>query len=464
MKKIRIGKRVFRWETPVITVSAVIIAVTCSVKYNSIKRAKEIDRQIIEAADYLYGFDRNMYTVIEGDIESGETLSQLLEGYAGLQLVDRIVTAAKPTFDFRNMRVGNRYAIFADGDSTGLKLRHFVYEKNSIDMIYVTVTGDSVEVKDVQKEQTIVRRKVTADIDSSLWNCIVDHQLPVSLAANLEDIFGWSVDFFGLQKGDYFTVVFDEKYIEDKSVGSGTVWGAVFHHNGKDYYAIPFDQSGRMTYWDENGKSLKKQFLKAPLRYTRISSRFSNSRMHPILKIRRPHHGVDYAAPSGTPIVSVANGSVTAKYWDSKGGGKVLKIKHANGYSTTYMHLSGYAKGIAVGRRVDQGQLIAYVGTTGRSTGPHLDFRLYKNGTAMDPLKVPSTSEMPISSGNKAAFENIKTKVMTELSGDVPEEQRITIYDIYPSRRPEITLSAEDSVRLNVKKNVVWKALSEIEK
>ena len=208
---------------------------------------------------------------------------------------------------------------------------------------------------------------------------------------------------------------------------------------------------------------MRKQFLKAPLKFTRISSKFNPNRLHPIYKVRRPHLGVDYAAPSGTPVVAIADGTVTAKYWDKNGGGNVLKLKHTNGYTSSYLHLKGYAKGIKVGSRVSQGQTICYVGNTGASTGPHLDFRVYKNGKAIDPLKIPSNPVEPIKKANVEAFNNIKAKVVAELSGEVAPEDRISNYDLYPSTRPVVVLSAQDSLQMKVKSGAMWKALNQIE-
>jgi murein DD-endopeptidase MepM/ murein hydrolase activator NlpD len=241
----------------------------------------------------------------------------------------------------------------------------------------------------------------------------------------MEDIYQWTVDFFGIQQGDSFTVIYDEKFIDTLSVGVGRVWGAKFTHRGKDIYAIPFEQGGKVQYWEEDGGSLRKQLLKAPLKFTRISSKFSHSRRHPVTKKVRPHHGVDYAAPSGTPVRAVADGVVTVKT-HKKADGNILKIKHPGNLSSGYLHLRGFAKGIKVGARVSQGQVIGYVGNTGYSTGPHLDFRLWKGSTPINPLKVPQKPAEPISKDNKERFESVKARVMAELNGEVPDSMKIT--------------------------------------
>lgn len=462
MKGIRIANRFVRWEVPAILISAIIILTVLCVKCSSGGGGKEKVEKEPEV-EMLYGFDTSKYEVLHGEVESGQTLSHLLDGYTSQADINRIYKESKPIYNFGKMKVGDEWTIFAQSDSLGLHMRHFVYEYSNRDMLFVSIEGDSLAVHSEQKEETLVRRKVSASIESSLWNCLVEQDIPGELAIKMEDIYGWSVDFFALHQGDTFTVVFDERYIDGKSVGVGTVWGSRFTHAGKDYYAIPFEQGGKLSYWDEKGASMRKQFLKAPLKFTRISSKFNPNRLHPIYKVRRPHLGVDYAAPTGTPVYAIADGTVTAKYWDKKGGGNVLKLKHTNGYTSSYLHLSKYAKGINVGIRVSQGQTICYVGNTGASTGPHLDFRVYKNGKAIDPLKIPSNPVEPIKKANEAAFEQIKAKVMAELEGEVSESERVNSYDLYPSTRPEVTLTAADSVRMRAEKSALYKALGRIE-
>ena len=247
-----------------------------------------------------------------------------------------------------------------------------------------------------------------------------------ALAMELSDIYAWSIDFFALQPNDKFTVIYEQRYVDTTEVGFGKIWGARFEHDGKVYYAIPFVQNGKLDYWDEKGNSLRKALLKAPLKYSRISSRFSNSRLHPVLRIRRPHHGVDYAAPSGTPVYAIGDGVVIYKGW-SGGGGNTLKIKHNVGSLTSgYLHLKAYAKGISKGTRVKQGDLIGYVGATGLATGPHLDFRIWRGSTPIDPLKVPSEPDEPIKKENLAAFEKVKARIMAELDGQIADSLKLT--------------------------------------
>ncbi len=333
--------------------------------------------------------------------------------------VDLLDRASRDVFPLRGIRAGNQYTTFVAENSLGTKrLDYIVYEVNKTDYVVFDFAADSVSVRTASKPSTVRRHKKSAVIESSMWGAIIANHLPYALGAELEDIYQWSIDFFGIQSGDEFTVIYDEKFVDDStSIGIGQIWGVSFTHHGETHYAIPFEQNGRTSFWEEDGASLRKTMLKAPLKYSRISSKFSNARLHPIYKVYRPHHGVDYAAPVGTPVHAVADGVVVKKWWDN-GGGNSLKIQHAQKIMTGYLHLSRYASGIANGVHVKQGQLIGYVGSTGASTGPHLDFRVWKNGVAIDPLKIPQTPTEPIAEENKEAFELIKEQVMAELDGN----------------------------------------------
>lgn len=386
----------------------------------SSKRAEQKKENIV------FGINADNYTLERKTVERGDSWSKILGEYGiGTQKVLRLDQLTKDICPLRTIRAGSHYTAFTRQDSTAVNLDYLVYEKNLVDYVVFAFVGDSVAVREGQREVEIRRKKSTAVISSSLWGAIMEAQLPYSLASEMEDIYQWTVDFFGIQEGDRFTVIYDEKFIDTLSVGIGRVWGAKFTHRGKDIYAIPFEQGGRLQYWEEDGGSLRKQLLKAPLKFTRISSKFSHARLHPVLKKYRPHHGVDYAAPMGTPVRAVADGTVTKKSYD-KAAGNMLKIKHPGNLSSGYLHLRGFAKGIKVGARVSQGQVIGYVGSTGRSTGPHLDFRLWKGSTPINPLKVPQKPTEPISKENKERFDKVKERIMAELNGEVPDSMKVT--------------------------------------
>ena len=255
-----------------------------------------------------------------------------------------------------------------------------------------------------------------AVIKSSLWNAMVEADMSPALAMELSEVYAWTIDFFGLQKQDEFRVIYEQEYVEGKELPNFRVLAASFNHEDSLYYAIPFVQDGEELYYNEKGNSLEGAFLKAPLDFYRISSRFSNSRFHPVLKRYRAHHGVDYAAPTGTPVYAIGNGKVIAKGFQAGGGGNYVKIRHNSVYETTYMHLSRFAKGLKVGNEVKQKEVIGYVGATGLATGPHLDFRVYEHGKPINPLHIKSQPKKPISPMNMPQFTVVRDSLVNELS------------------------------------------------
>lgn len=404
-----------------------LFAASCNRQANEEEQQAEVEEP---QHTILYGIIADNYRTEQGEIGQGETLGKILARYGvSATTVDKLDKAAKDIFPLRQIRAGRPFTAFIAADSTGNgPLDYFVYEKDVIEYVVFGFKGDSISITKGEKDVTIKRQRRSAVIESSLWGAIMRDSLPYSLAAELEDIYQWTVDFFGIQKGDHFTVIYDEKLIDTTHVGIGRIWGAKFNHAGKDVYAIPFRQNDKIQYWEFNGASLRKQLLKAPLKFSRISSRFSRSRLHPVHRVYRPHLGVDYAAPTGTPVHAVADGVVTFKGWGG-GGGNTLKIKHAGNLVTGYLHLSKFAKGISQGTRVSQGQVIGYVGSTGTSTGPHLDYRIWKNGTNIDPLKVPQEPAEPINKENTAAFEHIRDRIVAELNGEATPEMIVTQLD-----------------------------------
>lgn len=379
----------------------------------------------------VYGIDADNYRIETGEIGRGQTLGGILGAYGiSAATVDRLDRASKEVFPLRNIRAGQKYAAFIHEDSLyAPHLDYLVYESSRTDYVVFGFDGDSVSLRKDSKPYTLRRTKKSATIESSLWGAIMEQNLPYALAAEMEDIYQWTISFFDIRKGDRFTVIYDERFIDDTvSVGIARIWGAKFSQGDKDIYAIPFRQAGKLQYWEADGASLRKQMLKTPLKYTRISSKFTYARKHPIYKTYRPHTGVDFAAPKGTPVRAVADGVVIFKGWGG-GGGNTLKIKHANNMQTGYLHLSGFAKGISKGSRVSQGQLIGYVGSTGASTGPHLDYRVWKGGKPINPLTIPSEPSEPISKENRELFAYVRDRIAAELNGDVKPEDRITQLD-----------------------------------
>lgn len=352
---------------------------------------------------YLYDICIDSMYVEKGEIEPNETLSDMLLPKGVSQaVVNHIANDCRDVLDVRKIRVGNTYYLLSTNDTTQTTL-FWIYEIDYRNTAVFSLT-DSLTARLLTKDIELRVERTSGTITSSLWNAVVSNGGDANLAVRLSDIYAWSIDFFGIQEGDSFDAVYEREYVEDNSVGLGKVYYCSFVHAGDTVTAMAFEQNGKSEYFDDKGMSLRKAFLKAPLNYSRISSTFSNSRLHPVYKYYRPHHGVDYAAPAGTPVYSVGDGVVITKAYQKGGAGNYLKIKHNETYTTSYMHLKGYAKGITQGCHVKQGQLIGYVGSTGASTGPHLDFRVFKNGTPIDPLKMDSPPAEPVKKSDMEQF------------------------------------------------------------
>lgn len=361
----------------------------------------------LPAVRYEYGLPIDSFRVDTGRVRSGETLGGMLTRLgANRQQLAGITRLPKSEFDVRSIRPDKTYYALYQPDTAGVEqLCYFVYVP-SISQAVVLHLTDSMHVE--RHEKPTVHRDRTAEvtIESSLWNAMVVNDLPVELALELSEIYAWTIDFFGLQKGDSIRVFYDELYVDTTRIGIGRIYAADFYHGRKWQEAFWFEQDNIRNYFDADGNSLRKAFLKAPLNYKRISSRFTYARKHPIYKIVRPHTGVDYAAPAGTPVVTIGDGVVTMCQYKG-GGGNTIKVKHNSTYTTAYLHLSKFAKGVKVGQHVQQGQVIGYVGSTGSSTGPHLDFRVWKNGTPIDPLKMVSPPAEPIPAQYRDTFSHV---------------------------------------------------------
>ncbi len=361
-----------------------------------------------------YGIPVDSFCLVEGVIESNQYLSDILNGNGvGMVTIDKLARKSKPVFDVRKIKSGQKYTVFQTTDSLQ-EARYFVYE-NSPTEYFVYELFDTLRIYRGEKEVEARQRRAQGVIETSLWNTMEGNNLDPVLALRLSDIYAWTIDFFAIQQGDRFRVIYDELYVDSCQIGIGEIYAVEFDHYGSENYAFRFFQDERYDYFDETGVSLRKAFLKAPLHFSRISSRFSNSRLHPILRIRRPHHGVDYAAPKGTPVMSIGDGTVIARAYQRNGGGNYVKIRHNSVYTTTYMHLAGFGKGITTGTRVKQGQVIGYVGATGLATGPHLDFRVAKNGSYVDPLKVEAPPVEPVKEENLPGYTILKDSLMNEL-------------------------------------------------
>lgn len=396
----------------------VVLLVSCkdSVRENSQISYEPSDTAAVNEADttvFMYGIPSDSFNLVSGQIKRNGFLSSiLLEHGITMEEIDMVLRNSASVFDVRKIRSGNNYILFCRKDSIA-RANYLVYEHDPT-TCYVFSFNDSLNITPYKKEVKKVIKYASATIETSLWDAMLTGGLHPSLVIRLSDIYAWSVDFFGLQKGDSFKVVYEEMSIDEKPLGISKIFGAQYTGSGATITAIPFIQDDKESFFDSEGNSMRKAFLKAPLQFSRVTSRFSGSRMHPILRIRRPHYGVDYAAPVGTPVLAIGDGRVTQTSFEN-GSGRMVRIVHNSVYSTAYLHLNRFGTGIAPGVYVKQGDIIGYVGSSGLSTGPHLDFRFYMNGSPVDPLSVKAPPVEPVSEANKARFEKTKSVVLSLL-------------------------------------------------
>lgn len=364
------------------------------------------DEPAVTAAvsNQLYGFTIDDFDVVLDTVRSGDTFGKLMDnlGVSAGQ-VYQIVEKVKDTFDVRQLRAGRPYTVLRSKDSLN-EPRVFIYHPNRIDYVVIDMR-DSIQSYRDKLPVTTKRRTVTGVINSSLSQAMTDQGLSQNLVHELSSIYQWTVDFFRLQKGDHFKIIYNENYINDTIfVGIENVEATLLNHYNRPYYAFRYTTdslAGTADYYDEKANTLRSFFLKAPLNYTRISSRYSLNRFHPVQKKWKAHLGTDYAAPHGTPIVATANGIVERSGYNS-GNGNYVKIKHNDTYATQYLHMSKRA--VKVGDRVKQGDIIGYVGSTGLATGPHVCYRFWYNGKQVDPYAIDLPAAEPIKEDLKKSY------------------------------------------------------------
>lgn len=361
----------------------------------------------------LYDIEVDSFKIIETEVNRDDNFSTILLPYnVPITLIHQIVDSFSGVFDFRKLKSGNKYTLLQD-PKHGNKLKYFIYESDPIS--YIVVNFDSPFVyKGVKNVDTIVR-EISGIINTSLWVDMIENGAPQELITAMAELYAWQVDFFSISNGDKFKIIFDEMMIDSTSIGIGKIKTALFVHNDENFYAISYKQDGIDDYFDERGNCLRKMFLKAPLKFSRISSRFTKSRFHPVLKIYRPHLAIDYVAPKGTPVHSIGDGTVISAGY-SGGAGNMVKIRHNNSYISGYNHLSRYAKGIRSGKRISQGDVIGYVGSTGLSTGPHLDFRIWKNGSNINPLSIKAPPAKSVDKKHLEEFNIIRNAMLYKLN------------------------------------------------
>ena len=362
-----------------------------------------------------YGLPIAKYETEKGILKPSQNLSDILnQKGVPAETIHIINEHTEGVFDVRTMRVGQPYTFFMNEDSTHT-LKYLVYEHNPTDYVVVDFEHD-LRVTTGTKPTTWKQEQIKGKVESSLWVSLQQQQKPPMLAMIVSDIFGWTIDFFDLKKEDEFRIIYEQQFVDSTALPKFRICAASFNHQDSLYYAIPFKQDDEELYYNEKGNSLEGAFLKAPLDFYRITSRFTNRRFHPVLKRYRAHHGVDYAAPTGTPVYTIGSGKVIFKGW-TNGGGNTIKIRHNDTYTTSYMHLSRYAKGLHVGQSVKQKEVIGYVGSTGLSTGPHLDFRVYEHGKPINPLTIKSQPKKPISEACRDSFMIVRDSLINALKG-----------------------------------------------
>ena len=391
-----------------------------------IKGSTDIEKPIT----YLYNIEIDSLYVFNETVRNGESVGQILNKYnVSFGDIDKIAKLSRKLFDLRDVKAGGLYSLIFS-DSIKSSPLYFIYEINKVDFLVANL-NDTIDVYLDKKDLVIKEKTGSGIIHSSLWYAMEESNLSAKLVNVLADeIYPWTIDFFRLNSGDKFKVIYDAKYVDGEFIGIGKVHAALFHSNGKDYYAMAFNEVGGFEdYFDEGGNNLRKFFLKAPVSFTRISSKFTNRRKHPVTGRWKGHFGTDFAAPIGTPIYSTADGTITEVSY-TQYNGYYVKVRHNSTYTTQYLHMDKSSKrlwtkkGIKKGKKVRQGiDIIGYVGRSGQATGPHVCYRFWKNGKQVDPFKTSLPPSDPVKKEKREAFENIKSILMEKLNTiNYPEE------------------------------------------
>jgi murein DD-endopeptidase MepM/ murein hydrolase activator NlpD len=372
------------------------------------KEEKEKIKKPVVAKEKIvkeFGFVLNDFKVEHDTIKSGDTFGGLLQeqGYDVAQ-VHNITEAIRDSFNLRDIRIGKPFTLLKNKKKPN-NLQIFVYQADRLSYYVVDLRDSIAKAYKRTRPLSIKRRVIAATIDGSLAETINKAGAGPALTHELSEIYAWSIDFFKLQKGDKFAVTVNERFISDTVyAGVENIEAAVFETKGEKKYAFPFKQNPdakRADYYDDEGKVLKSMFLKAPLKFSRITSRFSPKRFHPVQKRWKAHNGTDYAAPTGTPIMTTASGTVIEAGYSS-GNGNYVKVRHNGTYTTQYLHMSKIK--VRRGQRVQQGDVIGLVGSTGLATGPHVCYRFWKNGVQVDALRQRLPSSQPMEAKYKPQF------------------------------------------------------------
>ena len=370
----------------------------------------EVIQEIVEPS-YEYNILVDSFNVIKGSVKRGQTMGEILYlNHIDHFEINKIVEKSKGIFDVRRVNTGKKYTVICASDSTK-KAQYFIYEINATNYVVFDLRGE-IDVYKGKKPVTVKLKTASGIIKSSLWLTMEEQKLSPKLTAELSTIYAWTIDFFKIQKNDGFRVYYEDKYIDGQYIGIGRLLAAEFTHKGQDFYSFYYRENENFgDYYDEQGKTLRKAFLMAPVDYKRISSRYSKRRKHPVTGRWKGHFGTDYAAEKGTPIWSTANGTIIAATY-TKNNGNYVKVRHNGTYTTQYLHMSKIKPGIRKGVFVKQGDIIGYVGSTGLATGPHVCYRFWKNDKQVDPFKQKLPPGDPIKKENREAYMLAKDSLM----------------------------------------------------
>ena len=386
------------------------IILVLSVFINSCNSKKNLESEFSDPI-FKFGINIDSLLIYNDTISFGQSLSQILSDFSISNLIlDKLSKQSRNTeFDLRLLKAHSPYSIIYTNDTVNKShAKYFIYEINKVDFIVYDLVQLNFYKDKKEVDTRIIYDAGIIQKGSSFFLSGAEVGMSDRLCEIISDeIYCWTLDFRQVQPGDKFKVIYEANYINEDFVGVGKVLAVYFSHLNNDFYAFPYNDRGFDDYFDNDGKNLRKFFLKTPVKNSRISSKFSRKRFHPVQKRWKSHKGTDYAAPRGTPIWSTADGIViVSKY--NKYNGNYVKIRHNNVYTTQYLHMNKIAKGIKNGVRVKQGQVIGYVGSTGLATGPHVCYRFWKNGKQVDPFKVKLPPSDPISQKSKMGFNNIK--------------------------------------------------------
>ncbi|MDN5216532.1 peptidoglycan DD-metalloendopeptidase family protein [Fulvivirgaceae bacterium BMA12] len=388
----------------------------------SIKQVVDSVKEEVPEPKKLYGIVVDNLDILEEKVKRNQNISEILAPFnVKPAKIYQLAKVSKEIFDVRKLATNKKYTLIYKADSVP-EAKALIYEPNPIDYVVFNLE-DSISVELKKRDVKVVEKMVGGEIQFSLSETMENLNMSHQLTNQFVDIFAWQIDFQHLQKGDRFKLIYEDKLVDEKSVGIGNIKGIHFEHFENDYFAIAYDQGNGLEYFDEEGQSLQKALLKYPIKFTRISSRYSGRRFHPVQKRWKAHRGIDFAAPRGTEIRSVGDGIVLeARY--GRYNGNFVKIRHNSTYTTQYLHMSKIAKGITQGTKVKQGQPIGYVGSTGLANGPHLCYRFWKNGVQIDALKVDLPSASPVNEKDIVKFQSTKDRII-KLLNDIDYEDKV---------------------------------------